>query len=79
MTFPVAVLVMVGGATYMVSKAWKQWREDFRGAMKKFDEEHEWKPRMINGIDCGDWSARMVARSRSTRTDPVVTHQFFHR
>jgi hypothetical protein len=31
----------------------------YGGAMdeadKKFREEHEWKPRMVNGVDCGKW------------------------
>ena len=22
---------------------------------REFDAEHEWKPRIVNGIDCGEW------------------------
>jgi hypothetical protein len=32
-------------------------------ASKKFNEEHEWKPRTINGVDCGEWVSKKDGRS----------------
>jgi hypothetical protein len=64
MTFagvPVTTILIVVGVGYGVNRAWKEWREDramvkeVRESMEKFDAEHEWKPHMVNGVDCGEW------------------------
>jgi hypothetical protein len=64
MTFmgvPVGTLIGIVAAVYLVNYAWKEWRKD-RADIKEVDEtlekfraEHEWKPRMVNGVDCGEW------------------------
>ena len=51
--FLVTGLIIVGGVAYLVSKACKPW--DFDEAMTKFEEEHEWKPRMF---DFGEWVSK---------------------
>ena len=58
---PVGTILIVVGVAYGVNKAWKEWRQDrrfvrdFDVKMKKFRDEHEWEPRKVNGVDCGEW------------------------
>jgi hypothetical protein len=57
----IGTLIIVVGLAYAVNAAWNEWREDRKAwqeideADKKFREEHEWKPRMVDGVDCGKW------------------------
>jgi hypothetical protein len=47
-----------------------QWRQDFADIKeieevhKKFRAENEWKPRTVNGVDCGDWVSKKDNRPR---------------
>jgi hypothetical protein len=41
--------------------AYREWRKDRKmvreveEAQRKFKAEHEWKPRMVGAVDCGEW------------------------
>jgi len=58
---PLAVLIIVSGLPYGVHAVWNDWREqrafgkEFDSNMKTFKEEHEWKPYIVDGVDCGEW------------------------
>ena len=64
----VGTLLIMVGLAYAVSAAWKEWQQDRKDwkeideAEKRFREEHEWKPRMIDGVDCGKWVIKDVSR-----------------
>jgi len=68
----VGTLIIVVGLAYAVNAAWKEWRQDRKAwqeideADKKFREDHEWKPRMVNGVDCGKW---VLKNGRPLATD----------
>ena len=68
----VGTLLIFVGLAYAASAAWKEWQQDrqdweqIEEAERKFLEEHEWKPRMINGIDCGKW---VIKERRHFATD----------
>jgi hypothetical protein len=57
----VGVLILIIALGYFVRIAAKEWRHDRAGikalkaAREEFNAKHEWKPRMVNGVDCGDW------------------------
>ena len=73
MTFagiPAGMLIAVLAVWYFVTKVWREWRQDLASIKeiekaKKFHEEHEWKPRMVNGVDCGEWVSKKDGRSLS--------------
>jgi hypothetical protein len=58
---PVWLLILAAGLWYNVRYAYREWRKDRElsqevdEAGRKFKAEHEWKPRMVNGVDCGEW------------------------
>jgi hypothetical protein len=58
---PVWMLIVGVGLWYGVRNAWREWREqramvrEMEEAQSKFNAEHEWKPYLVNGIDCGEW------------------------
>jgi len=73
MTFagiPVGLLIAVVAAWYFARNVWRQWRQDRKDikeieeAHKKFRAENEWKPRMVNGVDCGEWVSKKDGRPR---------------
>lgn len=64
MTFagiPVSLWLIIAGVWFGGRAAWKEWREhrdlvkEMDDASKKFNEEHEWEPHLVNGVDCGRW------------------------
>jgi hypothetical protein len=58
----VSLIFVVVAVLYGVVKAWRGWRKD-RAEVEEFDasmnriikEEYEWKPRIQNGVDVGEW------------------------
>jgi hypothetical protein len=55
-------MLIVGiGLWYGVRNAWREWRQDremvreVTEAQKKLNAEHEWKPRIVKGVDYGEW------------------------
>jgi hypothetical protein len=58
---PIGTLIIIVAIWYGVKNAWTEWRQhradvkEIDEASKKFKEEHEWVPRMISGVDCGEW------------------------
>lgn len=56
-----AILLGIGGASYLLRSIFKEWRQQW--ALKteqcetqaEFKAEHIWQPRMVSGIDCGEW------------------------
>jgi hypothetical protein len=80
MTFPgipVGTLILIVGVGYIARTAWKEWRQDrenikalkaLKAAREEFNAKYEWKPRMVNGVDCGDW-VRKDGRARGIDDD----------
>jgi hypothetical protein len=66
---PIAVIVGV-----VARIAWKQARQDradikaLKAAREEFNAKYEWKPRMVDGIDRGDW-VRKDGRPRGIDDD----------
>jgi hypothetical protein len=58
---PVGTLIVIAAVWFGAKSAWTDWRQhradvkEIEEANKQFNKEHEWKPRMINGVDCGEW------------------------
>jgi len=54
-------IVVIVGVSCFVRIASKEWRRDRahmkarKAAREEFNAKYEWKPRMVNGVDCGDW------------------------
>jgi hypothetical protein len=53
----------------IVRNGWREWREnrafakELDGAKKKENDEYEWKPHMLNGVDYGEWVSKKDGRS----------------
>jgi hypothetical protein len=80
MTFagiPVGLLIAVVAGWYFTRNAWREWRQDrndikeIEEAHKKFRAENEWKPRMVNGVDCGEWVSKKDGRIRADLVDTL--------
>jgi hypothetical protein len=65
------------GVGYIAHTAWKEWRQDrenikalkaLKAAREEFNAKYEWKPRMVDGIDRGDW-VRKDGRPRGIDDD----------
>ena len=58
---PAWMLLLGVGLGYGVRSAWREWRSDramvreVEEATREFNATHEWKPHMVNGVDCGEW------------------------
>ncbi|MGB6396487.1 MAG: hypothetical protein WBF73_12470 [Bradyrhizobium sp.] len=58
---PVWIILLVAAICYNGRYAFREWRKDremvreVEAAQRKFKAEHEWKPRMVGGVDCGEW------------------------
>ena len=63
-------------AWYFVRSGWREWRQDRKDikeieeAHKKFRAENEWRPRMVNGVDCG-WVSKKDGRPRADLVDTL--------
>jgi hypothetical protein len=80
MTFagiPIGMLIAVVAGWYLLRSAWREWRQDFADvkeieeAHKKFLAENEWKPRMVNGVDYGEWVSKKDGRPRADLVDTL--------
>jgi hypothetical protein len=53
---------LIVSVCYVGRTAWKEWRQDRENvralkalkAREEFNAKHDWKPRIVNGVDCGD-------------------------
>jgi len=58
---PVWMILVVAGLLYNARFAYREWRKDrdtvreLDEAQRRFQSEHVWKPRMVGGVDCGEW------------------------
>jgi hypothetical protein len=58
---PVGTALVVGAVCYNGRYAYREWRKhrtmvrELKQHQREFDAEHEWKPCIVNGIDCGEW------------------------
>jgi hypothetical protein len=66
---PIGTLIAVVVVWYFVRDGWREWREhrafakELDEAKRKRDDEYEWKPKMVNGVDCGEWVGKKDGRS----------------
>jgi hypothetical protein len=60
----ISTWLIVAGIIWLCKKlyegweAWKerrQWRKDYEAKKKIWDKENNWKPKMVGGVDCGEW------------------------
>jgi hypothetical protein len=80
MTFagiPIAMLIAVVAGWYFTRNTWREWRQDraiikeIEEAHKKFRAENEWKPRMVHGVDCGQWVSKKDGRPCADLVDTL--------
>jgi hypothetical protein len=81
MTFagiPIGMLIAGAAAWYFARSVWRERRQNLadiikkiEDAHKKFRAENEWKPRMVNGVDCGEWVSKKDARPRADLVDTL--------
>jgi len=72
MGIPVAALAIVALLAYYANMVWKEWRQDrafikdLDEKLKKFIEDHEWRPHMVKGVNCqGEWVRKDGHRRRT--------------